>query len=272
MTQSHQQLLLHQHQHQHQHAHGGCASQCCGAGLKPEPIKKECGQDVDVDVEEIENNNSHEHIAHHHNFLSINTAMSQHQQAAQAAAALLAAGRAVPGNFDETAAHEQRKQQISPVSASNSNDDSGHGSPRSSSKSEVNEEEEVIEQVKVQPIKKQPTRFYRPFEDHITSNDNNVIQNQNEVSMTPNTIMRPTPETTHAQQWQMQAAQLAAASLPLQHQLTNTMSVHKRVRTQEETLTVDITQTKRIRDNNGKIVVYPGIRESTASRVPNPHR
>ena len=39
----------------------------------------------------------------------------------------------------------------------------------------------------------------------------------------------------------------------------------------QDDIPIDITQTKRVRDGNGKIVVYPGIRDSTQNRI-NPTR
>jgi hypothetical protein len=129
--------------------------------------------------------------------------------------------------FDDAAAVEQRKEQLSPLS--NTNSDSGHGSPNHSSSKldSATSEEEATNSGSDDSgnIAAKTQRFYRPFED---SSSSPIIE-------------KPVPS------WPTAGA--------------------KRVAPAES---VDITQTKRIRDNNGKVVVYPGIRETT-SRI-NPTR
>jgi len=131
--------------------------------------------------------------------------------------------------FDDAAAVEQRKEQISPLS--NTNSDSGHGSPNHSSSKldSATSEEEATNSGSDDSgnIAAKTQRFYRPFEDSSSSVEK------------PVPVSWPVPVA-------VQAGSKRQSSAPTEN--------------------VDITQTKRMRDNNGKIVVYPGIRE-TASRI-----
>lgn len=121
--------------------------------------------------------------------------------------------------FDSETAVEQRKEQLSPLS--NTNSDSGHGSPNHSSSkldSATSEEEATNSGSDDSGNIQKTQRFYRPFEDS-------------------STVEKPIAQSA----WS--AAVSAGSKRPAE--------------------SVDITQTKRIRDNNGKVVVYPGIRETT---------
>ena len=135
--------------------------------------------------------------------------------------------------FDDAAAVEQRKEQISPLS--NTNSDSGHGSPNHSSSKldSATSEEEATNSGSDDSgnIAAKTQRFYRPFEDSNSS------------------VEKPVPVS-----WPVPVAVQAGSKRP----------------SAVPTESVDITQTKRMRDNNGKVVVYPGIRETT-SRI-NPTR
>ena len=140
---------------------------------------------------------------------------------------------ATNNTFDDAAAVEQRKEQISPLS--NTNSDSGHGSPNHSSSKldSATSEEEATNSGSDDSgnIAAKTQRFYRPFEDSSSSVEK------------PVPVSWPVPVA-------VQAGSKRQSSVP--------------------TESVDITQTKRMRDNNGKVVVYPGIRETT-SRI-NPTR
>ena len=140
---------------------------------------------------------------------------------------------ATNNTFDDAAAVEQRKEQISPLS--NTNSDSGHGSPNHSSSKldSATSEEEATNSGSDDSgnIAAKTQRFYRPFEDSSSS------------------VEKPVPVS-----WPVPVAVQAGSKRP----------------SAVPTESVDITQTKRMRDNNGKVVVYPGIRETT-SRI-NPTR
>ena len=134
------------------------------------------------------------------------------------------------GSIDE--AVQQRKEQLaSPLSGSNS--DSGHGSPNHSSSKldSATSEEEATNSGSDDSGTQQKQRFYRPFED--------------------TTVEKPIAQSA----WSAAVQAVQAAG-------------QKRAAQTEPS--VDITQTKRMRDNNGKVVVYPGIREN-ATRI-NPTR
>jgi uncharacterized Zn-finger protein len=105
---------------------------------------------------------------------------------------------------DNHALQENRKDQASP----HSNSDSGHGSPNAKLEHSSEEENQSGSDDSGAIVQEKP-RFYRPFED---------------------------TEKPAGAQWGGQK------------------------RRADET-PIDITQTKRVRDNNGKIVVYPGIRD-----------
>ena len=127
---------------------------------------------------------------------------------------------------------QQRKEQLaSPLSGSNS--DSGHGSPNHSSSKldSATSEEEATNSGSDDSGTQQKQRFYRPFED--------------------TTVEKPIAQSA----WSAAVQAVQAAG-------------QKRAAQSEPQ--VDITQTKRMRDNNGKVVVYPGIREN-ATRI-NPTR
>ena len=182
---------------------------CCS------PIKKEntfspTEDNIEVDVCGVEHNNQSED----------NNRMSPTMTATN-------------NTFDDAAAVEQRKEQISPLS--NTNSDSGHGSPNHSSSKldSATSEEEATNSGSDDSgnIAAKTQRFYRPFEDSSSS------------------VEKPVPVS-----WPVPVAVQAGSKRP----------------SAVPTESVDITQTKRMRDNNGKVVVYPGIRETT-SRI-NPTR
>ena len=136
----------------------------------------------------------------------------------------------VTTSIDE--AVQQRKEQLaSPLSGSNS--DSGHGSPNHSSSKldSATSEEEATNSGSDDSGTQQKQRFYRPFED--------------------TAVEKPIAQSA----WSAAVQAVQAAG-------------QKRAAQSEPS--VDITQTKRMRDNNGKVVVYPGIREN-ATRI-NPTR
>merc|ERR1712003_192677 len=134
---------------------------------------------------------------------------------------------ATNNTFDDAAAVEQRKEQISPLS--NTNSDSGHGSPNHSSSKldSATSEEEATNSGSDDSGTQQKQRFYRPFED--------------------TAVEKPIAQSA----WSAAVQAVQAAG-------------QKRAAQSEPS--VDITQTKRMRDNNGKVVVYPGIREN-ATRI-----
>jgi len=132
----------------------------------------------------------------------------------------------VTTSIDE--AVQQRKEQLaSPLSGSNS--DSGHGSPNHSSSKldSATSEEEATNSGSDDSGTQQKQRFYRPFED--------------------TAVEKPIAQSA----WSAAVQAVQAAG-------------QKRAAQTEPS--VDITQTKRMRDNNGKVVVYPGIREN-ATRI-----
>jgi len=135
-------------------------------------------------------------------------------------------GQASVTAFNADAAVEQRKEQISPLSQG-ANSDSGHGSPNhSSSKLDSATSEEEAT--------------------NSGSDDSGNIQKTQR-------FYRPFEDSSSVQKPTATSAWSAAAAAVVGA---------KRPRVED----VDITQTKRIRDNNGKVVVYPGIRDN-ATRI-----
>jgi len=169
---------------------------CCS------PIKKETEDNIEVDVCGVEG-----HI------------IASDQSEERMSPTMTATNN----TFDDAAAVEQRKEQISPLS--NTNSDSGHGSPNHSSSKldSATSEEEATNSGSDDSgnIAAKTQRFYRPFEDSSSS------------------VEKPVPVS-----WPVPVAGSKRPAVP--------------------TESVDITQTKRMRDNNGKVVVYPGIRENTS--------
>jgi DNA-directed RNA polymerase subunit RPC12/RpoP len=173
-------------------------------------IKKETEDNIEVDVCGVD---------HSMNPTSINSQSAERMSPTSSSPT-------TNDTFDDAAAVEQRKEQLSPLS--NTNSDSGHGSPNHSSSkldSATSEEEATNSGSDDSGNIAKTQRFYRPFEDSSSSPQ----------------IEKPVPSWPGVDRLQAAGTKRVA-----------------------QTESVDITQTKRIRDNNGKVVVYPGIRETTS--------